>query len=97
MKRIIGSLLFNAILAMGAMGQLPACKEGIQAPGYGFWTWAARTQVKVYLLESNFRSEEIPSLLLALRQWNDVSDLNGSGVKLEYEGPPPRRSVVKTV
>lgn len=74
---------------MGAAGQSPGpsvCKEGSKAPAYGFWTWAARTQVKIYLLESNFRTEEIPSLLLALEKWNEVSDLNGSGVKLKYEG-----------
>jgi len=88
-KRNIGSLIFIAVLALGTAGQTPgppSCTEGSQAPAYGFWTWAARTQVKVYLLESNFRSEEIPSLLLALRRWNEVSDLTGSGVKLEYQG-----------
>ena len=89
MKRVIGSLILIAILAMGAVGQSPGspvCKEGSQAPAYGFWTWATGTQVKIYLLESNFKTEEIPSLLLALQKWNEVSDLTGSDVKLGYEG-----------
>ena len=62
------------------------CQIGQQAPAIGFWTWAANAHVKVYIVSTDFKGEEIPYLLKALQNWNSVSELTGSGVKLEYSG-----------
>jgi hypothetical protein len=90
MKRNMIGLIFTSILLIGvATGQStssPACKVNVQAPAFGLWTWAPRTRVNVYILEANFKREEIPYLLLALQQWDAVSTQTGSGVTLNYEG-----------
>jgi hypothetical protein len=62
------------------------CRIGQQAPAIGFWTWAANAHVKVYVVSTDFKTQEIPYLLRALQNWNEASDLTGSGVKFEYEG-----------
>jgi hypothetical protein len=62
------------------------CSLGVRAAGFGFWTWAPKTRVKVYILQSDFKSEEIPYLLTPLRTWDAVWESTGSGVRLDYEG-----------
>jgi hypothetical protein len=90
MKRnFIGLILTSILIVGGAAGQStsqPACKVNVQAPAFGLWTWAAHTHVNVYILESNFKAEEIHYVLLALQQWDAASELTGSGVTLNYEG-----------
>ena len=61
------------------------CRIGQQAPAIGFWTWAANSQVKVYIVSNDFKAE-IPFLLQALENWNGASDATGSGVKFVYAG-----------
>ena len=62
------------------------CRIGQQAPAIGFWTWAANAHVKVYVVSTDFKPQEIPYLLKALENWNSASELSGSGVKFEYAG-----------
>jgi hypothetical protein len=62
------------------------CSVGVRAAAFGFWTWAPKTHVKVYILQSDFKSEEIPYLLTPLRTWDAVWESTGSGVRLDYEG-----------
>jgi hypothetical protein len=62
------------------------CSVGVRAAAFGFWIWAPKTHVKVYILQSDFKSEEIPYLLTPLRTWDAVWESTGSGVRLDYEG-----------
>ena len=63
------------------------CKVGVQAPAYGFWTWAPNSEVKIYILAADFRESEIPYLLAPLQTWNAVAAATTAGVKFVYEGP----------
>jgi hypothetical protein len=67
--------------------QTQPCTVGVRAAAFGFWTWAPAVRVKVYIIESDFRTDEIPYLLTSLRNWDSVSQLTGSGVRLDYIGP----------
>ena len=62
------------------------CKVGQQAPAIGFWTWAANARVKVFIVTADFKPADVSSLISALNNWNSVSEVTGSGVKLEYQG-----------
>jgi hypothetical protein len=62
------------------------CSVGVSAAAFGFWAWAPETRVKVYILQSDFKSEEIPYLLTPLGTWDAVWETTGSGVRLDYEG-----------
>jgi len=62
------------------------CKVGVQVPAYGFWTWAANSEVKVYILTADFKPAEIPYLLAPLQTWNAVAAVTTSGVKFTYGG-----------
>ena len=66
--------------------QTKRCEIGVQAPPIGFWTWPTGTQVKVYLVESDFQPGEASFILAPFASWNDVSELTGSRVKFEYAG-----------
>jgi hypothetical protein len=66
--------------------QTKRCEIGVQAPPIGFWTWPSGTQVKVYVVESDFQAGEVSFLLAPFASWNDVSELTGSRVKFEYAG-----------
>lgn len=65
---------------------LAPCPVGQQAPPIGFWTWAAGAQVKVYILSEDFKTDEIPYLLTALKNWNGALAITASGVTFEYRG-----------
>ena len=66
--------------------ELTPCRIGEQAPPIGFWTWPQNTRVKVHIRAGDFSSEELPHLLAALKNWNDVSEATTSGVRFEYVG-----------
>jgi|ERR1051326_4040138 hypothetical protein len=92
-RRLVVSVILPLLIA--AVGRdantqsvtvLPACRVGQQAPPVGFWTWAANTHVRVYVVSADFTTGQIPYLLAAFQNWNRVSELSGSGVKFEYQG-----------
>ena len=93
LKRTISLILMSVIMGLGlrdvntqtATG-ITQCRVGQQAAAIGFWTWAANANVKVYIVTADFKTEEIPYLLTALKNWNSVSEETGSEVKLEYQG-----------
>jgi len=93
LKRTISLILMPVIIGLGfrdvntqtATG-ITQCRVGQQAAAIGFWTWAANANVKVYIVTADFKTEEIPYLLTALKNWNSVSEETGSGVKLQYQG-----------
>lgn len=62
------------------------CRIGQDAPSIGFWTWPQNTRVKVYVRTGDFSAHEVPYLLAALKNWNDVADATTSGVRFEYVG-----------
>jgi hypothetical protein len=62
------------------------CRIGYQASPIGFWTWAPGSEVKVYIRAADFNREQLPELFVALKNWNEVSQQTGSGVKFEYQG-----------
>jgi hypothetical protein len=67
------------------------CQVGQKAPPIGFWTWAANAHVKVYIVSKDFKADETSQLLSALQSWNNVSELTGSRVILEYQGNTDRQ------
>jgi hypothetical protein len=79
-------ICLSAGLPVVAQSSAGRCKVNVQAPPAGFWTWPAGTQVRVYIVSTDFQSAEIPFLLAPLSNWNAVSDLTGSRVKFEYAG-----------
>ena len=81
------ALLF--ILLAAAVSTTPAqsrCEPGVQAPPVGFWTWSAGTQVRVFIVDRDFKADQIPFLLAPLETWNAVSDTTGSHVTFKYAG-----------
>jgi hypothetical protein len=92
-KRTLSLMLLVFVVGLGVRDantqtptQIAPCRIGQQAPAIGFWTWAANARVKVYVVSTDFKTQEIPYLLKALENWNGASDLTGSGVKFEYAG-----------
>lgn len=88
-KQTVSVILLLLVIGVGvrdAPTMTAPCRVGQHAPAIGFWTWAANAQVKVYVVSTDFKAQEIPFLLKALENWNSASDLTGSGVKFEYAG-----------
>ncbi len=92
-KRSLSLILLSLIAGLGVRdvdAQTPTvmtpCRIGQEAPAIGFWTWAANAHVKVYIISTDFKPEEVPYVLKALQNWNSASELTGSGVKFEYQG-----------
>jgi hypothetical protein len=88
MKRLI-ALIILSVVSLSGVAQTPAikgCKVGKDAPAFGFWTWAANSKIKVYILSADFNETDLPFLLQPLQNWNAVVGTTGSGVKFEYVG-----------
>jgi hypothetical protein len=92
-KRTLAALLLPVLVGLGfsqATPQTPEpvtpCRIGQQAPAIGFWIWAEKARVKVYIVSTDFKADELPYLLKAFENWNKVSELTNSGVKFEYSG-----------
>jgi hypothetical protein len=91
---VIFSVCFSGLLfssnqtafAQKREGVVSACEVGVDAPRYGFWTWAANSKVKVFILASSFKPAEVPYLLRPLETWNAVADISTSRVKFVYMG-----------
>ncbi len=62
------------------------CKVGVQAPAVGFWTWAPKAHVNVYIVAKDFAPAEIPYLLAPTQNWDAVYRESGSGVRFQYRG-----------
>ena len=92
-KRTVSIMLLSLIAGLGVRdvhsqtaAVIAPCRIGQQAPAIGFWTWAANAHVRVYIVSTDFKPEEVPYVLTALQNWNGASELTGSGVKFEYKG-----------
>jgi hypothetical protein len=92
-KRSLFIILLTLIAGLGVRDvrtQTPTvttpCRIGQQAPAIGFWTWAANAHVKVYIISTDFKPEEVPYVLKALQNWSSASELTGSGVTFAYAG-----------
>jgi hypothetical protein len=84
--KLISVLLIILATWLQLRAQTKRCEVGVQAPPVGFWTWPTGSQVKVYVVESDFEPGEVSSLLAPLASWNAVSEVTGSRVKFEYAG-----------
>ena len=84
--KVIAVLLLILVTWLQIWAQTKRCDVGVQAPPVGFWTWPTGSQVKVYVVESDFQSGEVSFLLTPLASWNAVSEVTGSRVKFEYAG-----------
>lgn len=90
-SRLIGLLVVIGLFSFPAFPQnakisASPCNVGVRAAAFGFWTWAPKSRVKVYILAADFTNEEIPYLVMPLRNWDGVWESTGSGVRLEYLG-----------
>lgn len=83
---VLISLFSFSAFPQNAKPSASPCSVGVRAAAFGFWTWASDTRVKVYILAADFTSEEMPYLLMPLRNWDTVGESTGSGVRLDYEG-----------
>lgn len=86
MKRLFMAMVLFLLSAAGTPALSQSCKVGVHAAPVGFWTWAPGSQIRVYVLESDFDDREVPFLLVPLKTWNAISDVTGSQVKFEYKG-----------
>jgi hypothetical protein len=92
MQHLVSSFIFLVILLVASSpleAQTPtvtSCRVGVEAPAFGFWTWAPHSAVKVYIRTADFQSTELPYLLAPVRNWNAVSDQTASGVRFVYLG-----------
>ena len=92
MKRLFLPFVFFGLFAVGLVpiaAQTPvvaSCRVGVQAPAFGFWTWAPHSTVKVYILTADFHPDELSFLLAPLDNWNSVLQATHSGVKFLYLG-----------
>lgn len=87
--RLLLVLLLLIVFAISALSQGVSssdCKVGKRAADTGFWTWAAGSQLQIYIMEKDFKSHEIPCLLKPLPRWNSVSETTGARVNIRYEG-----------
>ena len=84
--KLIALLLIILVTWIQLWAQTKHCELGAQAPPVGFWMWPVGSQVKVYVVESDFEPSEVSSLLTPLASWNAVSEVAGSRVKFEYAG-----------
>lgn len=83
---VLISLFSCPVFSQDAKPSSSPCRVGVRAAAFGFWTWAPETRVKVYILTSDFKKDDIPYLLTALRTWDAVWKSSGSGVRLDYGG-----------
>ena len=88
MKLIILNIILLTTTFTGAAQtrSISPCTVGKDSSGYGFWTWAANSTIKVYVVGADFTELELPYLLKPLQNWNAVADATGSNVKFEYLG-----------
>ena len=90
MKKTV-SLIVLSLLIIGAANKVKPqdagrCEIGRRAAAIGFWTWAANTQVQVYIRSTDFDSKQVAKLLTALDNWNQFSEQTGSGIQFQYRG-----------
>jgi len=88
MKQLLGYILVAASFCncFGQTTSVKPCKVGKDAPAFGFWTWAANSSIKIYILKSDFGDDELTYLLKPIENWRAASIATGSGIKLEYAG-----------
>jgi hypothetical protein len=84
--KLIFVLLISLAVVSPLAAQSSSCKVGIAAAPVGFWTWAPESKIHVYVVESDFKPNELEYLLAPLSPWNAVSETTGSKVKFEYKG-----------
>jgi len=69
-----------------AQKSIKPCVERKTAAPVGSWMWRQNTHVSVYVRLSDFKYQEIASILNAVKLWDAASAENGSGVRFNYAG-----------
>lgn len=62
------------------------CVAGRNAARVGFWTWPAKSEVKVYLRDPDFSADYSAAVAAALTNWDAVAAENGSNVHFSFRG-----------
>ncbi|MGZ8842194.1 MAG: hypothetical protein ACXW18_00935 [Pyrinomonadaceae bacterium] len=62
------------------------CVAGRTAARVGFWTWPAKSEVKVYLRDPDFSAAYSAAVAVALTNWDAVAAENGSNVHFSFRG-----------
>jgi hypothetical protein len=95
LKSVSLFLVFTALVAGSAavstFGQSSetvalVCDAKVKAPDYSLPEWPEKAEVKVYIVASHFKPEEIGAILTPLRNWSAVAEASGSGVTFVYSG-----------
>jgi|ERR1041384_4213267 hypothetical protein len=79
-------LVLVFLITVSPLAAQSSCTVGVAAAPIGFWTWAPESKISVYIVESDFKPDELEYLLAPLSPWNAVSETTGSRVKFEYKG-----------
>jgi hypothetical protein len=83
---LVPAICCTSVVAQSPGSEVSACKVGVRAPAFGYWMWRPRSQVKVFVLSTDFKIEEIPYLLAPVESWNAVAEASTSQVRFVYEG-----------
>jgi hypothetical protein len=93
MRRTIQTLGLSLIFCIGSSLQfvsaqkaIKSCVERKTAAPIGYWMWRQDAQVSVYVRTSDFKDQEVASILKAIKLWDEASAGNGSGVRFIYVG-----------
>lgn len=93
MRRTIQTLYLSLIFCLGSSLQFVSaqktvkpCVERQTAAPIGYWMWRQDAQVSVYVRTSDFKDQEVASILKAIKLWDEASAGNGSGVRFIYVG-----------
>ncbi|MEO7971935.1 MAG: hypothetical protein ABI698_11585 [bacterium] len=62
------------------------CDAKVKAPDYSLPAWPEKVGVKVYIVATDFKPEEIAAILAPLRNWSAVAEASGSQVTFVYSG-----------
>lgn len=83
-------VLFSLILCLShvqaANPKIEPCVAGRTAAQSGFWRWAPKSRVSVYMRLPDFSEADTKAVEVALRNWDAAADDNGSDVHFVFGG-----------
>ena len=82
---IVAALFLNPAKAEVTPSNAP-CVAGHTSATTGFWKWPANTHVNIYLREPDFPRDYVSAVRIAVENWNDAADEDGSNVFFDFRG-----------
>jgi hypothetical protein len=82
----VATICCSSVSAQSPGSEVSICKAGVRAAAFGSWMWRPASQVKVFVLSTDFKIEEIPYLLAPVESWNAVAEESTSQVRFVYDG-----------